>query len=76
MSLEILGRRGATLADPLNVLCVSVLTIGCACQCVYDGVRIPLHTFVLVAVDTHMKHAIENLRALSCMSISIRWLNW
>lgn len=59
-SLEILGRRGATLADPLNVLVVSARTLGCACQCVYDYVMIPLHTFVIVSVYTHTKNILEN----------------
>lgn len=84
LSLEILGRRGATLADPLNVLCISTHTLGCARQCVYDSAIIPLRAFVLVIVytHTHTKHTTEfpNPRALSCgcmhMKSSIRWLNY
>lgn len=51
---QTVGLRGATLADPLNVLCVSVRGC-CACECVYVSLIIPpSYIFFLVPVSQNL----------------------
>lgn len=59
--------KGATLADPLNVLYVNLCTLGPACHCVCLDSPTHCHTYFLVSGYIH-ETSLE-LLCWSCMNV-------